>query len=56
MESLDLIITDTSMAHLAGPLVRPTWVALSMCRIGVGCSRDDSPWYPTMRLSAIGEG
>ncbi|HET6249600.1 MAG TPA: tetratricopeptide repeat protein [Tepidisphaeraceae bacterium] len=50
--SLDLVITsDTSMAHLAGALGRPVWVGLCF-----GCdwrflrNRDDSPWYPTMRL------
>jgi Flp pilus assembly protein TadD len=52
MESLDLVVTcDTSMAHLAGALGRPVWVALkrdSEWRWLRG--RDDSPWYPTMRL------
>jgi len=49
---LDLVITiDTSVAHLAGALGRPTFVLLPyvsdwrwMLR------RSDSPWYPTMRL------
>ncbi|HXJ02836.1 MAG TPA: tetratricopeptide repeat-containing glycosyltransferase family protein, partial [Micropepsaceae bacterium] len=49
---LDLIITsDTSIAHLAGALGRPTWVALKHVpdwRWLLG--REDSPWYPTMRL------
>jgi hypothetical protein len=52
MQSLDLIVTsDTAIAHLAGALARPTWVALKhvpdwrwLLR------REDSPWYPTMRL------
>jgi hypothetical protein len=52
MEGLDLIVTsDTSVAHLAGALGRPVWVALRYVpdwRWMVG--RDDSPWYPTMRL------
>ncbi len=52
MQSLDLIITaDTSIAHLAGALARPTWVALKQTadwRWLLG--RSDSPWYPTMRL------
>ena len=52
MESLDLIITpDTSIAHLAGALGRPTWVALKQVpdwRWLLG--RDESPWYPTHRL------
>jgi hypothetical protein len=52
MANLDLVITsDTSVAHLAGGLGRPVWVALS-----IGCDwryfqhREDNPWYPTMRL------
>ncbi len=52
MQAMDLVITcDTSLAHLAGALARPVWVALKFApdwRYGVG--RDDSPWYPTMRL------
>jgi len=48
MESLDLVITsDTSIAHLAGALGRPTWVALKHIpdwRWLLG--RADSPWYP----------
>ena len=52
MHNLDLVITsDTSIAHLAGALGRPTWVALKQVpdwRWLLG--RDDSPWYPTMRL------
>jgi ADP-heptose:LPS heptosyltransferase len=49
---LDLIVTvDTSVAHLAGALGRPTWIILpyvSDWRWLLG--RDDSPWYPTVRL------
>jgi hypothetical protein len=50
---MDLIITvDTSTAHLAGALAKPVWVLLPF--IGVDwrwmLDRDDSPWYPTMRL------
>jgi tetratricopeptide (TPR) repeat protein len=52
MAALDLVVTcDTSVAHLAGALARPTWVALKQ-----GAEwrwlrdRDDSPWYPTLRL------
>jgi tetratricopeptide (TPR) repeat protein len=48
----DLVISvDTSIAHLAGTLGRPAWVLLSHSadwRWLVG--RDDSPWYPTVRL------
>jgi tetratricopeptide (TPR) repeat protein len=52
MKNLDLLIsTDTGPVHLAGGLARPTWLLLSAIpdwRWMVG--RDDSPWYPTMRL------
>ena len=52
MHNLDLIITsDTSIAHLAGALGRPTWVALKYVPdYRWMLDRDDSPWYPTMRL------
>jgi Flp pilus assembly protein TadD len=49
---LDLVIApDTAVAHLAGGLGVPVWVGLS----SLGdwrwlAGRDDSPWYPTMRL------
>ncbi|MDQ2961919.1 MAG: tetratricopeptide repeat protein [Pseudomonadota bacterium] len=49
---LDLVITvDTSIAHLAGALARPAWLLLPFApdwRWQLG--RDDSPWYPTLRL------
>lgn len=52
LSCLDLVITvDTSVAHLAGALGRPTWVLLPFVpdyRWLLG--RDDSPWYPTLRL------
>ena len=52
MANLDLIITvDTAVAHLAGAMGKPTWVLLPFApdwRWLV--ERDDSPWYPTMRL------
>lgn len=49
---MDLIVTiDTSMAHLAGLLGRPVWLLLSRDADWRWlCHRDDSPWYPTMRL------
>jgi tetratricopeptide (TPR) repeat protein len=52
MSGLDLIITsDTSIAHLAGALGRPTWVALKRVPDWRWLlDREDSPWYPTMRL------
>jgi tetratricopeptide (TPR) repeat protein len=52
MRNLDLVITvDTAVAHLAGALGVPVWVALPSppdWRWLLG--RPDSPWYPTMRL------
>ena len=52
MMAADLVFTtDTSIAHLAGALGRPVFVALRHIpewRWLLG--RDDSPWYPTMRL------
>ena len=52
MSTLDLVITsDTSIAHLAGASGRPTWVALKYVPDWRWLlDRDDSPWYPTMRL------
>jgi ADP-heptose:LPS heptosyltransferase len=46
-----VITVDTAVAHLAGALGHPVWTLLSLpsdWRWFVG--RDDSPWYPTMRL------
>lgn len=52
MRQLDLVITsDTSIAHLAGALGVPTWIALNYIpdwRWLLG--RSDSPWYPSVRL------
>jgi tetratricopeptide (TPR) repeat protein len=49
---LDLVVCcDTAAAHLAGALGVPVWVALAAIvdwRWLLG--REDSPWYPTMRL------
>ena len=52
MANLDLVITcDTSIAHLAGALGRPVWVALRHVSEWRWMNeRSDSPWYPTMRL------
>src|SRR5439155_4420202 len=49
---LDLVITvDTSVAHLAGAMGKQVWLLLPFVpdwRWMLG--RDDSPWYPMMRL------
>jgi tetratricopeptide (TPR) repeat protein len=49
---LDLVVTvDTSVAHLAAALGCPTWILLPHTpdyRWLLG--RDDSPWYPSVRL------
>jgi hypothetical protein len=52
MQHLDLVITaDTAIAHLAGGLGVPVWVALSAVNDWRWLrGRDDSPWYPTLRL------
>jgi len=52
MMNLDMVITsDTSVAHLAGALGVPVWVALPFVPNWRWLlDRADSPWYPTMRL------
>ena len=52
MKNMDLIIsTDTSVAHLAGALGCPVWVLLKAVPDWRWMlEREDSPWYPTMRL------
>jgi hypothetical protein len=52
MQHCDLIITcDTSIAHLAGALGCPTWIALKyVAEWRWGIDRSDSPWYPSARL------
>ena len=50
--NFDLVITsDSALAHLAGALGTPVWVALPYSAEWRWLTdRDDSPWYPTMRL------
>ena len=52
IKNLDLVISsDTSIAHLAGALAAPVWVAMSAAPDWRWMqTRGDSPWYPTMQL------
>jgi ADP-heptose:LPS heptosyltransferase len=52
VSQLDLVISvDTAVAHLAGAMGVPVWLLLP---VGTDwrwqLNRDDSQWYPTMRL------
>jgi Flp pilus assembly protein TadD len=49
---LDLVVSsDTSVAHLAGALGAPVWLALaSACDWRWGMAGEDTPWYPNLRL------
>ena len=49
---MDMVISvDTSVAHLAGALDRPVWLLLAhLADWRWLLERDDSPWYPSMRL------
>lgn len=52
VRELDLVIAvDTSVAHLAGALAKPSWVLLPFSPDWRWLlERNDSPWYPTARL------
>jgi tetratricopeptide (TPR) repeat protein len=52
LKNLDLVITsDTSLVHLAGALGVPVWMAVPYSPDWRWLlQREDSPWYPTMRL------
>lgn len=52
MQHLDLVITsDTAIAHLAGAMGIPCWVALSTSSDWRWQrNREDNEWYPTLRV------
>lgn len=52
VSQLDLVITvDTALAHLAGAMGKPVWVAVPFVPDWRWLrDRDTSPWYPSMRL------
>ncbi|MEW6188006.1 MAG: tetratricopeptide repeat protein [Thermodesulfobacteriota bacterium] len=52
IENLDLVISvDTAVAHLAGALGKKVWTILPYSPDWRWLlDREDSPWYPTMRL------
>ena len=52
IKNLDLVITvDSAVAHLAGALGAPVWLGLAtIVDWRWMFDREDSPWYPTMRL------
>ena len=52
MANLDLVVTcDTALAHLGGALGVPTWLVLAAVPNWRWLlDREDTPWYPTVRL------
>jgi ADP-heptose:LPS heptosyltransferase len=52
VENLDLVISvDSAIVHLACALAKPVWVMLPwLPDFRWMLNREDSPWYPTMRL------
>lgn len=57
VDQLDLVISiDTSLVHLTGALNRPVWVMVTYAPDWRWLlDRDDSPWYPSLRLFRQGE-
>jgi ADP-heptose:LPS heptosyltransferase len=49
---MDLVVAvDTAVAHLAGALGKPVWTMIACAPDWRWMlDRDDTPWYPTMRL------
>jgi tetratricopeptide (TPR) repeat protein len=52
LAQFDLVISaDTAVAHLAGALGRPVWLVIGhIPEWRWLLNREDSPWYPTMRI------
>jgi hypothetical protein len=52
IKNLDLVVTaDSAIAHLSGALGAPVWLASSARSDWRWLrNREDSPWYPTMRV------
>ena len=57
MALLDLVVAvDTSVVHVAGALGRPTWLMLPFVPDWRWLlSREDTPWYPSLRLFRQGQ-
>lgn len=51
-EQLDLVVSvDTSVAHMAAAIGKPTWILLPFVPDWRWMlDRDDSPWYPSVKL------
>jgi tetratricopeptide (TPR) repeat protein/GT2 family glycosyltransferase len=52
LENLDLVVSvDTAVLHLAAAMAKPVWALLPFAPDWRWMlDREDSPWYPTMRL------
>lgn len=58
LAALDLVVTiDSAVVHLAGALAKPTWLLVPWVSDWRWLRhREDSPWYPTLRLFRQIEG